>query len=73
MLSNYFNRDDVGLKKLVEYFNKASLEEREHADKLINYQNMCGGILLLNNINVNNIFLQEPYDILSAFHMALDL
>lgn len=73
MLSNYFNRDDVGLKKLVEYFNKASLEEREHADKLINYQNMCRGIVLLNNINVNNIFLQEPYDILSAFHMALDL
>ena len=29
-------RDDVGLKKLVEYYNKASLEEREHADKFWN-------------------------------------
>lgn len=73
MLSNYFNRDDVGLNKLVEYFNKASLEEREHADKLMNYQNIRGGIVLLENINVSNIVLQKPDDILSAFNMALDL
>lgn len=73
ILSNYFNRDDVGLNKLVEYFNKASLEEREHANKLMNYQNMRGGIVILDNINVNNIVLQKPNDILSAFHIALDL
>ena len=35
MLSTYFDRDDVGLQKLVEYFAKASLEEREHADQLM--------------------------------------
>ena len=40
VLSNYFNRDDIGLHKLVEYFNKASLEEREHANKLMDYQNI---------------------------------
>ena len=34
---------------------------------------MCKGIVLLNNINVNNIVLQKPDDILSAFHMALYL
>ena len=46
-ISNYFNRDDVGLNKLVDYFNQASLEEREHADKLMKYQNMRGGIVSL--------------------------
>ena len=31
----YFDRDDVGLKKLVDYFNKSSLEERDHANELM--------------------------------------
>ena len=73
MLANYFNRDDVGLKKLVEYFNKASLEEREHADKLMDYQNMRGGVVVLDNINVKNIVLKKPHDISMAFGVALDL
>jgi len=51
MLSNYFNRDDIGLSKLVEFFNKASLEEREHANKLMDYQNTRGGIVKLNSTN----------------------
>ena len=48
VLSNYFNRDDVGLNKLVDYFNKASLEERGHADKLMNYQKItCSNVYAL--------------------------
>ena len=27
-ISCYFNRDNVGIQSLVDYFNKASLEER---------------------------------------------
>ena len=42
-LSSFFGRDDIGLKKLVEYFNKASLEEREHSQIMIEYQNKRGG------------------------------
>ena len=74
MLANYFNRDDIGLNKLVEYFNKASLEERTHADNFMNYQNMRGGIVKLNTIEINNnMVLTNPVDILQAFEIALGL
>ena len=72
-LANYFNRDDIGLKKLVEYFNKASLEEREHADKFMEYQNMRGGIVKLNDLCVLDIHLEKPSDILESFRIALNL
>ena len=72
-LANYFNRDDVGLKKLVEYYNKASLEEREHADKFMEYQNMRGGVVKLTNLCVIDIDLQKPNDILDSFRLALRL
>ena len=58
-LANYFNRDDIGLKKLVDYFNKASLEEREHADKFMEYQNMRGGIVRLSDLCVMDINLEK--------------
>ena len=46
MLSNYFNRDDVGINKLVKFFSSASLEERGHADELMEYQNVRGVLCL---------------------------
>lgn len=75
LLSSYFDRDNIGLNKLVEYFNKASLEEREHADKFMKYQNMRGGIVKLGNINIQNelIDFNRNNDILCSFKMALDL
>ena len=73
LIACYFNRDDVGLNKLVEYFNKSSLEEREHADKLMNYQNMRGGIVNLGDITLPEIKLEKPNDILQSFVMALSL
>ena len=73
VLSNYFNRDDIGLNKLVDYFNKASLEEREHADKLMNYQSMRGGIVNLSIIEPLTIELDKSNDIISAFQIALEL
>jgi len=75
LLSSYFDRDNVGLNKLVEYFNKASMEEREHADKLMKYQNMRGGIVKLGNININNelINFNKDNDILGGFNLALKL
>ena len=36
-LANYFNRDDIGLKKLVDYFNKASWKKE---NTLINLWNI---------------------------------
>lgn len=73
MLSTYFDRDDVGLNKLVEYFAKASLEERTHADQFMAYQNKRGGIVHMNNVNPMNIDIQRPTDIMDAFMIALNL
>lgn len=73
VISTYFNRDDIGLQKLVDYFNKASLEEREHADKLMNYQNMRGGVVRIESIKPSKIELGLPNDILSAFTKALEM
>ena len=39
----YLYRDDVALHGFAKRFKEASHEEREHAEKLIQYQNMRGG------------------------------
>jgi len=33
----YFDRDDVALRGFAQYFKKSSEEEREHAEKLMEY------------------------------------
>ena len=37
-VSSYFNRDNVALPGFVTYFRTASLDERSHAQKLIDFQ-----------------------------------
>jgi len=49
-MSFYFDRDDVALKGFGKFFKKASDEEREHAEKLMKYQNQRGGRILLQDI-----------------------
>ncbi|KAG2285098.1 hypothetical protein Bca52824_044702 [Brassica carinata] len=39
----YFDRDNVALKGLAKFFKESSVEEREHAEKLMEYQNKRGG------------------------------
>lgn len=39
----YFDRDNVALPGLAEYFKHQSEEEREHAEKCMEYQNKRGG------------------------------
>lgn len=46
----YFDRDDVALPGFHKYFKKASEEEREHAEKLMKFQNQRGGRVVLQNI-----------------------
>ena len=41
--SSFFNREDQALPGFSKFFRKASDEERDHAMKLIEYQNMRGG------------------------------
>uniref|UniRef100_A0A3Q4GEN6 Ferritin n=1 Tax=Neolamprologus brichardi TaxID=32507 RepID=A0A3Q4GEN6_NEOBR len=46
----YFDRDDVALPGFSHYFKENSHEEREHADKLLSFQNKRGGCILLQDI-----------------------
>ncbi|XP_055348790.1 soma ferritin-like [Paramacrobiotus metropolitanus] len=49
-LSAYFDRDDVALRGFVKYFKDCSDAEREDASKLIHYQTLRGGRLVLGDI-----------------------
>uniref|UniRef100_UPI00398ED2DD ferritin heavy chain, oocyte isoform-like n=1 Tax=Pristiophorus japonicus TaxID=55135 RepID=UPI00398ED2DD len=45
--SFYFDRDDVALHHFAEFFKEQSREEREHAEKLMEFQNQRGGRIIL--------------------------
>ena len=74
---SYFDRSDIGFKNIAEYFKKASEEEREHAHKLMEYQNLRGGKVVLNTIpdvsldflNINSV----DNFLLLSFEKALDM
>ena len=73
-LFSYFDRDTVGLKNIAHYFNKCSLEERDHAHKFMEYQTKRGGDVCFTGIktpviNMNN----NNYDVLEAFKVAYSL
>jgi len=46
----HFNRDDVALPGFQKYFQESSIEEREHAEKFMKYQNQRGGRIILQDI-----------------------
>ena len=76
LLSSYFDRNSVGLKGVSEYFRKASDEEREHAHKLMKYQNMRGGKVELSSITLfEGLDLEGKNlgDVKSSFEVALKL
>ncbi|KAM4703660.1 ferritin, lower subunit-like [Rhinophrynus dorsalis] len=49
-MCSYFNRDDVALANFSKFFQERSDEEREHAEKLIKYQNERGGRVYLQSV-----------------------
>jgi len=67
----YFDQDDVAFKNIKKYFLKASEEEREHAMKLMEYQNMRGGRIVLKDITKPE--KAEWGNIAQAFSAALEL
>lgn len=71
----YFDRDNVGLPGFAKYFKEASEEEREHAEKLMKYQNKRGGRVKLNTIcsHVEEFYHEEKGDALYAMELALSL
>jgi len=49
-MSYYFEREDIALKGFTKFYRKSSEEEREHAMKLMKFQNDRGGRIVLQNI-----------------------
>ncbi|XP_056309646.1 ferritin, middle subunit-like [Danio aesculapii] len=49
-MAHYFKRDDVALPGFAKFFNKNSEEEREHAEKFMEFQNKRGGRIVLQDI-----------------------
>jgi len=49
-MAYYFDRDDVALPGFSCFFKKQSDEEREHAEKLMKYQNKRGGRIVLQDV-----------------------
>ena len=75
-LSVYFERDDISFKNIANYFYKACLEEREHADILCKYQTMRGGKVILENINKPILEFNTDNtknDVIVSFELALQL
>lgn len=71
-LFSYFDRDSVGLKNIAKYFDKCSLEERDHAHKLMVYQNKRGGKVIFSNINTHTLD-DSNLSLLQSFEIALQL
>jgi ferritin heavy chain len=70
-MAYYFDRDDVAFPGLHKFFKKASDEEREHAEKLMKYQNDRGGRIMLQPIaKPSNDEWSSPLEAMTA---ALEL
>ncbi|XP_047091370.1 ferritin-1, chloroplastic-like [Lolium rigidum] len=71
----YFDRDNVALKGFAKFFKQSSEEEREHAEKLMEYQNRRGGRVRLQSIvtPVTEFDHSEKGDALYAMELALAL
>ena len=77
LMWSYFDKSEVGLHNIANFFKKSSEEEREHAHTLMEYQNLRGGNVLLNGIEeVSLHYLQENKninDVLVSFKKSLEM
>ncbi|KAE9465145.1 hypothetical protein C3L33_02927, partial [Rhododendron williamsianum] len=71
----YFDRDNVAHKGLAKFFKESSEEEREHAEKFMEYQNKRGGKVKLQSIlmPLSEFDHAEKGDVLYAMELALSL
>ncbi|KAL9263645.1 Ferritin-1, chloroplastic-like protein [Drosera capensis] len=71
----YFDRDNIALKGFAKFFKESSDEEREHAEKLMKYQNTRGGRVKLYSIVAPLSEFEHPEkgDALHAMELALSL
>ena len=79
LMWSYFDRSDVALNNIANFFKKSSEEEREHAHKLMEYQNLRGGKVVLKTIpDVSLDFMSKntgslSNDLLLSFEKALEM
>jgi len=71
----YFDRDNVALKGIAKFFKESSEEERDHAEKFMEYQNKRGGRVRLQSIvmPLSEFDHAEKGDALYAMELALSL
>jgi ferritin heavy chain len=71
----YFDRDNVALPGMAAFFKAASEEEREHAEQLMEYQNVRGGrVRLASMVQPETEFNHaDKGDALYAMELALSL
>ncbi|KFM27389.1 Ferritin-2, chloroplastic [Auxenochlorella protothecoides] len=74
-ISTYFDRDNVSLHGIAEYFRNESEEEKSHAQYLIDLQNTRGGRVKFNALVPPEANYDHPEkgDALYAFELALAL
>ncbi|CAL8471238.1 g10780 [Coccomyxa elongata] len=74
-MSNYFNRDNVGLTGFAAFFRASSLEERNHAQQLMDFQATRGGRVKLAALAAppSDYNHEEKGDALYAMELALAL
>jgi len=54
-MAYHFDRDDIALKGFTEYFKKMSCKERELAEKMMKYQNLRGGRIVLADVRAPSL------------------
>mmetsp|Transcript_9688 Transcript_9688/g.24001 ORF Transcript_9688/g.24001 Transcript_9688/m.24001 type:complete len:265 (-) Transcript_9688:600-1394(-) len=72
----YFDRDTVALKGFAKFFADQSVEEREHAQQFMEYQNTRGGQVVLKPVAVPEMQFSRvdgTSDALYAMELALQL
>ncbi|OMP02389.1 Ferritin [Corchorus olitorius] len=71
----YFDRDNVALKGFAKFFKDSSVEERQHAEMLMEYQNKRGGKVKLRSMMMplSEFDHVEKGDALYAMELALSL
>ncbi|KAK7276044.1 hypothetical protein RIF29_17175 [Crotalaria pallida] len=71
----YFDRDNVALKGFAKFFKESSMEERHHAEMMMEYQNKRGGRVKLQSMLMpfSEFDHAEKGDALNAMELALSL
>jgi len=54
-MAYHFDRDDIALKGFVDFYKKMSTKERGQAEKMMSYQNLRGGRIVLADVKAPSL------------------